>query len=158
MTNARADLTGEGSDAEMVPAGARMTEHTLANGEALPPPVAGDAAGPRRIGDYRLERRVGEGGMAEVWLAQQTAPVRRQVAVKLIKPGMDSRRVVAYLACNFALQGRRDRALQGLRDALENGLALSWIPSGIEREPDFKSLHDDPRFKAIVATAAGAIR
>src|SRR6478736_2976492 len=47
------------------------------------------------IGTYRLLRRLGEGGMGEVWLAEQTQPVRRQVAVKVIKPGMDSAQVVA---------------------------------------------------------------
>jgi non-specific serine/threonine protein kinase/serine/threonine-protein kinase len=40
------------------------------------------------IGPYRLVRRLGEGGMGHVWLAEQTAPVRRQVALKLIKAGM----------------------------------------------------------------------
>jgi eukaryotic-like serine/threonine-protein kinase len=47
------------------------------------------------LGPYRLLQRVGEGGMGEVWLAEQTAPVRRNVAVKLIKAGMDTRHVVA---------------------------------------------------------------
>src|SRR5207253_8025604 len=37
----------------------------------------------------------GEGGMGTVWLAEQTEPVRRKVALKVIKPGMDSRQVVA---------------------------------------------------------------
>ncbi len=40
------------------------------------------------IGPYRLLRKLGEGGMGQVWLAEQTAPVRRQVAVKLISGGM----------------------------------------------------------------------
>jgi len=47
------------------------------------------------IGPYRLLRRVGEGGMGEVWLAEQTHPVRRQVALKIIKAGMDTTQVVA---------------------------------------------------------------
>jgi serine/threonine protein kinase len=46
-------------------------------------------------GKYKLLERIGEGGMGEVWLAQQTEPVKRQVAVKLIKAGMDSKLVLA---------------------------------------------------------------
>ena len=45
-------------------------------------------------GRYRLEQRLGEGGMGEVWLAEQTEPVRRQVAVKVIRAGMDTERIV----------------------------------------------------------------
>src|SRR3954468_4778465 len=40
-------------------------------------------------GRYRLLEQIGEGGMGEVWVARQTAPVQRKVALKLIKPGMD---------------------------------------------------------------------
>ena len=47
------------------------------------------------IGPYRLLECIGEGGMGEVWLAQQTQPVRRQVALKLIKAGMDTKQVIA---------------------------------------------------------------
>ncbi len=46
-------------------------------------------------GRYRLLAEIAEGGMGTVWVAQQIEPVRRQVALKLIKPGMDSRRVLA---------------------------------------------------------------
>ena len=45
---------------------------------------------PRTIGPYRLLQLVGEGGMGEVWLAEQTHPVRRKVALKVIKAGMDT--------------------------------------------------------------------
>src|SRR5262245_16728901 len=55
--------------------------------------VHGD--GFQRLGSYRLIQRIGDGGMGEVWLAQQLEPVQRQVAIKLIKPGMDSARVIA---------------------------------------------------------------
>ena len=48
-----------------------------------------------RIGRYKLIRVLGEGGMGTVYLAQQEEPVRRQVALKIIKPGMDSKRVIA---------------------------------------------------------------
>src|SRR5262249_4827380 len=47
------------------------------------------------IGPYKLLEQVGEGGMGAVWMAQQLEPVRRKVALKLIKPGMDSKQVVA---------------------------------------------------------------
>jgi non-specific serine/threonine protein kinase/serine/threonine-protein kinase len=46
------------------------------------------------IEHYRLVERLGQGGMGEVWLAEQQAPVRRRVALKLIKAGMDSRQVL----------------------------------------------------------------
>jgi len=45
-------------------------------------------------GRYRLLQRIGEGGMGEVWLAEQSEPIRRQVAVKVIRAGMDSERIV----------------------------------------------------------------
>jgi eukaryotic-like serine/threonine-protein kinase len=47
------------------------------------------------IGPYHLLQRIGEGGMGEVWLAEQKEPIRRRVALKLIKAGMDSRQVIA---------------------------------------------------------------
>jgi len=47
------------------------------------------------IGPYRLIRVLGEGGMGIVFLAEQGIPIRRQVALKVIKPGMDSRQIVA---------------------------------------------------------------
>jgi non-specific serine/threonine protein kinase/serine/threonine-protein kinase len=56
------------------------------------------------VGNYRLLSRVGEGGMGEVYEALQERPVRRRVAVKLIKPGMHSREVAArFLAERQAL-------------------------------------------------------
>jgi WD40 repeat protein/serine/threonine protein kinase len=48
-----------------------------------------------RIGFYKLLQQIGEGGMGVVWMAEQTAPVQRKVALKVIKPGMDTRQVIA---------------------------------------------------------------
>jgi WD40 repeat protein/serine/threonine protein kinase/tetratricopeptide (TPR) repeat protein len=50
------------------------------------------------IGPYKLLEQIGEGGMGTVWVAEQTQPVRRKVALKLIKAGMDSKTVLARFA------------------------------------------------------------
>src|SRR5262245_59554519 len=47
------------------------------------------------VGPYRLLEQLGEGGFGAVFLAEQTQPVRRKVALKVLKPGMDTRQVVA---------------------------------------------------------------
>ncbi|HEV8336677.1 MAG TPA: tetratricopeptide repeat protein [Candidatus Polarisedimenticolia bacterium] len=60
------------------------------------------------LGPYRLLRKIGEGGMGEVWLAGQTAPLRRQVALKLIKAGMDTRQVVARFEAERQALARMD--------------------------------------------------
>jgi eukaryotic-like serine/threonine-protein kinase len=61
-------------------------DSTVAN---APPP------GGETIGPYRLLEKLGEGGMGVVWLAAQRSPVRRMVALKLIRPGLDSKQVLA---------------------------------------------------------------
>jgi serine/threonine protein kinase len=47
------------------------------------------------IGPYKLLEQIGEGGMGVVYMAEQTHPVKRRVALKIIKPGMDTRQVIA---------------------------------------------------------------
>ena len=47
------------------------------------------------IGRYKLLEEIGEGGMGVVYMAEQREPVRRKVALKIIKPGMDTREVIA---------------------------------------------------------------
>ena len=48
-----------------------------------------------RIGHYKLLQQIGEGGCGVVYMAEQEAPVRRRVALKIIKPGMDTKSVIA---------------------------------------------------------------
>ena len=55
----------------------------------------GEGSTPRAIGAYRILDRLGQGGMGTVYLAEQREPVRRKVAVKVIKLGMDSGQVLA---------------------------------------------------------------
>jgi serine/threonine protein kinase/tetratricopeptide (TPR) repeat protein len=47
------------------------------------------------VGSYKLLEQIGEGGMGAVWMAEQTEPIQRRVAVKVVKEGMDSRQVLA---------------------------------------------------------------
>src|SRR6202167_321796 len=71
------------------PAGASASSYrTLSTGGP-----GGAAAG--QIGPYRMLQLLGEGGMGDVWLAEQKSPIRRTVALKLIKAGMDTKVVVA---------------------------------------------------------------
>jgi serine/threonine protein kinase/tetratricopeptide (TPR) repeat protein len=67
---------------------------------AVPEAPTPEPAGPEQrgvvlAGRYKLVEQIGEGGMGTVWMAQQTEPVKRLVAMKLIKPGMDSKQVLA---------------------------------------------------------------
>src|SRR6266478_4571539 len=55
---------------------------------------AGEKPGDR-IGHYKLLQQIGEGGCGVVYMAEQEAPVRRRVALKIIKPGMDTKSVMA---------------------------------------------------------------
>src|SRR5678816_3589295 len=56
----------------------------------LKPEQAGE-----RIGHYKLLQQIGEGGFGTVWMAEQSEPVKRRVALKIIKLGMDTKEVVA---------------------------------------------------------------
>ncbi len=86
------DATRDGSDAALdaglAAAFGGYTTH-------LRPPSADPEAGTVIAGKYKLTEKVGEGGMGSVWVANQTEPVKRKVAVKLIKAGMDSKQVLA---------------------------------------------------------------
>jgi eukaryotic-like serine/threonine-protein kinase len=79
-------LDGAGSFLESSPVGNERADITL--------PTQAPAAG-SVVGNFEIVQLIGHGGMGEVWLAEQKLPVRRRVALKLIKSGLDTREVVA---------------------------------------------------------------
>jgi WD40 repeat protein/serine/threonine protein kinase len=78
------------------------------------------------IGPYKLLEEIGEGGMGTVWMAQQTEPVRRLVAVKLIKAGMDSRQVIARFEAERQALALMDHA--NIARVLEAGTTAAGRP------------------------------
>ncbi|MBX9578949.1 MAG: serine/threonine protein kinase, partial [Gemmataceae bacterium] len=77
------------------PAGLPLTGAYTPGPESVSPHDPKADAGAVLGGRYKLVEPIGEGGMGTVWATQQTEPVRRAVAVKLIKAGMDSKAVLA---------------------------------------------------------------
>jgi serine/threonine protein kinase/Tfp pilus assembly protein PilF len=95
-----------------------LEHHSRAGGFLETPPVgpalaAGDGRplteGPgTTIGPFELVEQIGEGGMGVVFLARQTSPVERDVALKIVKPGMDSRQVIARFEAERQALARMD--------------------------------------------------
>src|SRR5262245_5815146 len=78
------------------------------------------------IGPYKLLEQIGEGGMGTVWMAQQTEPVKRLVAVKLIKAGMDSKQVVARFEAERQALALMDHA--NIARVLDGGTTAAGRP------------------------------
>jgi WD40 repeat protein/serine/threonine protein kinase len=80
------------------------------------------------IGPYKLIERIGQGGMGTVWMAQQTEPVKRVVALKLIKAGMDSKQVIARFEAERQALALMDHA--NIARVLDGGTTKSE-PGGV---------------------------
>jgi non-specific serine/threonine protein kinase/serine/threonine-protein kinase len=70
--------------------------------------------------------------------------------------GQDTAVVTYNLACSIARQNRRDEAITLLQQAVEHGLPSAGV-SGMDKDPDLKSLHADPRFKVLVARSSQTV-
>ena len=79
-----------------------------------------------RVGPYKLLQQIGEGGMGVVYMAEQTEPVRRRVALKINKPGMDSRQVIARFEAERQALAMMDH--QNIARALDVGTTESGRP------------------------------
>ena len=75
-------------------AGSFLEEPALSGNAATTDPPVAEFVG-TRIGPYKLLQVIGEGGFGVVYMAEQQQPIRRRVALKIIKPGMDSKQVIA---------------------------------------------------------------
>ncbi|HYH68890.1 MAG TPA: protein kinase [Urbifossiella sp.] len=92
VAHARAgDFLGRGAADQRTQVG----RSPAADDAAWPPAAARVVPGTLISDRYELVERIGEGGMGEVWLAEQTNPVRRRVAVKLVRSGMETGQVLA---------------------------------------------------------------
>ncbi|MFN7553203.1 MAG: protein kinase domain-containing protein [Pseudomonadota bacterium] len=105
--------TGQGDDTRALPLAS--PGQTAMPPQGAPVPHAAAAAGAllpgfsligRRIGPYRIAAQLGAGGMGAVYLADQLEPVRRQVALKVIKAGMDSEDILERFRAERALLAR----------------------------------------------------
>jgi serine/threonine protein kinase/tetratricopeptide (TPR) repeat protein len=94
LLNAHATNPGFLEEPGDLPGDSIGTSPTGGDATDLSSTPASECAG-RVIGPYKLIEEIGEGGMGTVYMAKQTEPIKRLVALKVIKPGMDSRQVIA---------------------------------------------------------------
>lgn len=78
------------------------------------------------VGPHKLLQQIGEGGMGVVWMAEQQQPVRRRVALKVIKPGMDSKAVLARFEAEQQALAMMDH--QNIAKVLDAGATESGRP------------------------------
>jgi len=105
-------------------------EEELANEPTTPGDPINPMQMPERIGPFRILRVLGEGGMGVVYLAEQTEPIRRRVALKVIKLGMDTK----------ALLSRFEKERQTLAIMQHDGIAKVYDCGATERGQPFISM------------------
>jgi len=86
------DGSVDASDLATVAEGVTVAADAVSAGAS---PATAAAETPQQVGPYRLVRQIGEGGMGQVYAAEQTEPIRRTVALKMVKRGMDTKEFIA---------------------------------------------------------------
>ncbi len=116
----------------------------------------------RQMGPYRLLEKIGVGGMGEVWLAEQVEPVRRRVAIKVIRRGMDSKDFIArFEAERQALAMMDHPTISKVFDAGETSdgrpyLVMEYIQGEeITRYCDSQRLSTSERLELFIQVCAG---
>lgn len=135
----------------------------------LPEPKAAAASGADHltgqiIGNYRLLERVGRGGMGMVYLAEQQAPVRRHVAIKVLLAGMDTTEVLSrFEAERQALALMSHNNVAAIFDAGSNALgrpyfAMEYVPGvDIMRHADEHLLNFQMRIELLLQVCDGVL-
>ena len=106
-----------------------MTPLSNLTSASQPPKTAAnpsDPAGSKWIGRYKLLQEIGEGGMGTVWMAEQEEPVRRRVALKVIKTGMDTKQVIARFEAERQALALMDH--QNIARVLDAGTTDEGLP------------------------------
>lgn len=93
------------------------------------PPRKTRSAPSRQIGPFKLLQKIGEGGMGTVWMADQLKPVKRRVALKVIKPGMDSKQVMARFEAERQALAMMDH--QNIAKVLDAGMTEEGCPTSL---------------------------
>jgi len=116
------------------------------------------ASVPERIGPYRIIELLGSGGFADVFLAEQREPVRRKVALKILKPGIDSRAVLARFEAErqaMALMDHPGVAKIFDAGATERGrpyVVMEYVPGlPVTRYADERRLDIDQRLRLFLS-------
>ena len=96
--------------------------------EMISLPEPGEPSAPEVIGPYRVIELLGEGGFGSVYRAEQTSPIERELAVKVIKPGMGTRQVIArFEAARQALATLAHPGIASVFDAGQTADARPWF-------------------------------
>ncbi len=112
---------------------------------------AGEQVG-ATIGRYKLLEQIGEGGMGVVYVAEQTEPVRRRVALKIIKPGMDTRQVIARFEAERQALAMMDHPnIAKVLDAGTTGESPASAGSGLSRADGIRAVILTPHCRDLPA-------